>query len=316
MTSPISRASLPLISVVVCTCGREALFKRTLLSLNKQSLSPDQYEILVVENGRRGAAEATVADFQKQFAPILYLHEPLQGLSRARNAGLKAAAGAYLAFLDDDAVADGFWLENILKTFVAFPEAGAVGGKILPVWEEGRPSWVAEELLKYLSILDYGDRTIFLGEKNLFGTNIAFNKVLLEQIGGFSLDLGRNGDDLLSGEEAFAQRELLRQGHTIVYNPDIKVGHHIPGDRLCKEWFERRAFCEGATNAVMDLKLKKNQIGRIVFLQALSFLRKPRQLLSLAFDLKNDAIFSERIEAIIKISHIRNLMRMGPRNLS
>jgi len=121
---------LPRISVVVCTCGRDVFLTEALLSLTGQSLPEEQYEIIVVENGPVGKAKEIVQDFQKKSVHITYLYEPLQGLSRAKNAGVKKASGKYLAFMDDDAIADKLWLANILKAFETHANAGAVGGKI------------------------------------------------------------------------------------------------------------------------------------------------------------------------------------------
>ena len=302
---------LPMISVIVCTLDREILLKKTMSSLLEQSLSPNQYEIIVVDNAFNGAMKEVVVEFQKRSDRIQYFHEPLQGHSRAKNAALKIATGTYVAFIDDDAVANPFWLENILKTFKLNPLAAVVGGKIDPIWQTSRPAWLSDDLLKYLSILDYGDQEKTLGKQKLFGANIAFRKDLLQQAGGFSLRLGRQANNnFLSGEEAWVQERLQRQGHGIVYDPHIQIGHCILRQRLSKDWFENRARWEGYSTAMIDSELARPQKVRLLFSQVFSFISRPVQLFSLLFNLKADAIFPQRIEAKIKISHIKNLLKM------
>ncbi|HOW58755.1 MAG TPA: glycosyltransferase [Candidatus Omnitrophota bacterium] len=303
---------LPRISVVVCTCGRDVFLTEALLSLTGQSLPEEQYEIIVVENGPVGKAKEIVQDFQKKSVHITYLYEPLQGLSRAKNAGVKKASGKYLAFMDDDAIADKLWLANILKAFETHANAGAVGGKIEPIWGGTRASWITDDLLKYLSVLDYGDEPASLDRARLFGGNMAFVKESLEQIGGFLPNLGRKGDNLLSGEEAFAQTQLKQQGYDIIYAPDIRIQHHIPAERLCRDWFEKRAVWEGISNAVMDSKQNSIRKGWIVLCEAMSFIRKPKQLFAIVFNLKKDSFFPSRIEAKIKLSRITNLFKKLP----
>src|SRR5947207_12226861 len=61
-----------------------------------------------------------------------------RGLSGARNTGIETATGDILAFLDDDAVAERDWLEALLARY-RDPRVIAVGGAVLPRWDDGRP---------------------------------------------------------------------------------------------------------------------------------------------------------------------------------
>lgn len=89
------------LSVVVATLGRPDPLRRALTSLRAARPGPD--EVLVVDGDEQGAARPVVeeqgllADF-----PVRHVRAP-RGLTRQRNAGLRAAAGDVVLFLDDDA---------------------------------------------------------------------------------------------------------------------------------------------------------------------------------------------------------------------
>jgi glycosyltransferase involved in cell wall biosynthesis len=71
-------------------------------------------------------------------AVVMNTHSP--GLSGARLTGGDHAAGAILAFLDDDAIADDVWLEEHHAAYDD-PNVLGAGGRVDPLWENGRPAW-------------------------------------------------------------------------------------------------------------------------------------------------------------------------------
>lgn len=68
--------------------------------------------------------------------PIKYVIEPTKGVAHARNKGVKSSSGEFILFMDDDCLADKYWIENIMKTFDEHPEAGCVGGDLYPIRPE------------------------------------------------------------------------------------------------------------------------------------------------------------------------------------
>ena len=62
-----------------------------------------------------------------------------KGLSGARNTGTAVAKAEIVAFLDDDAEAAPDWLERLAALYDD-PDVLAVGGRVEPLWEAGRPS--------------------------------------------------------------------------------------------------------------------------------------------------------------------------------
>src|SRR2546430_8014065 len=97
------------ISAIICTFKRPDYLRHALRSLCNQTLSREDYEIIVVDNAVEAEAEQVVREFQDGKINLRYVTEPEVGLSRARNTGLKVAAGRYVAYIDDDARADAQW---------------------------------------------------------------------------------------------------------------------------------------------------------------------------------------------------------------
>jgi glycosyltransferase involved in cell wall biosynthesis len=240
----------PAITALICTHNRAARVATAIDSLLAQDLPPDQFEIVVVDNGSTDDTGRRVMQYGN---PVRLVAEPRVGLSHARNAGWRAARGAFIAMLDDDAVADRDWLRVLVQAFTTIsPRPACVGGRIRPIWETPRPGWLSDKLLQNLTVLDWGataHAVVDLRREWLAGANFAVRRDVLERLGGFSDRLGRIGGDLLSGEEILLQRRLLAGGATCWYEPGAQVGHVIPADRLSSRWFRRRAFAQGLSDA-------------------------------------------------------------------
>ena len=97
--SVVSAARSPLISVVVPTADRPQLVLRAVRSALAQSLR--EIEVLVVVDGRDPATTGALAGVTDPRLRVLELAER-QGVGEARNAGVDAARGDWVALLDDD----------------------------------------------------------------------------------------------------------------------------------------------------------------------------------------------------------------------
>lgn len=132
----------PTLSVVIATLGRPGPLSRALDSLLAADPAPD--EVVVVDGDAGGAARPTVEDAAAR-APYPVRHVPApRGLTRQRNAGLRAATGDVVLFLDDDARVRPDVLGQVRTAYgepdvvgctgqVREPSSNAVGGKTSPV---------------------------------------------------------------------------------------------------------------------------------------------------------------------------------------
>lgn len=240
------------ISAIICTHNRADYLPRAIQSLVDQTLSADQYEIIVVDNASTDSTAAVVQTFV-HLPQVRYCHEPQLGVSHARNHGYQQAHGQYVAYLDDDEIANPDWLAAILAAWhISSPQVGLMGGKVLPIWEGDRPPWLTNNLLCPLSLLDWADTPITLNaQQYLVGGNMTLPRALLTEIGGFQVGLGRRGKNLLSNEELMLKQQLEARGYISRYHPNIVVHHHVPRDRLRQWWFLKRFFWQGVSNALM-----------------------------------------------------------------
>lgn len=243
------------ISVVICTRNRAKLLKKCLNSLCRLTLPKNQYEIIVVNNGSTDDTVELVQSFQDK-ADIYLLEEKIPGLSRSRNLGWKYSKSPFIGFIDDDAWAETNWLENALECFEKIePEISALTGEIELEWESAKPKWINTELKRSLSGLYLGDTPKFINNQHyIVGTNCFFSRKILNELNGFSETLGRTGKTLLSGEEIELQKRMELSGKQVYYHPKVKVHHFVPSDRLKPEWFYKRYYWGG----VSDAREKKN----------------------------------------------------------
>jgi hypothetical protein len=143
------------------------------------------------------------------------------------------------------------WLERIVAAFTTVqPTPGCVGGRVDPIWEASRPDWLADEMLTYLTVIDWSPTATFLGEDRfLAGTNMAFPRDLLACVDGFHPALSRREGGLLSNDELRVEHALRRRGYRCWYDPEIAVAHHVPAERLTPRYFRRRYFWQGVSDA-------------------------------------------------------------------
>ena len=239
------------ISAIVCTYSNASLLRRTLDSLIKQTLPPQEYEIIVVDNNSTDNTPEIVREFQERCSHrIHYVLETTQGLSAARNTGLQQSSGPIISFIDDDAEADPGWLAAVVKAFRQHPDAWGVGGNTFAIWDAKRPAWLTDDFLGNLSIQDRGpeERKLTRSE-HILGTNCSFRREVFAQIGDFPTDLGRIGKSLLAGEEAELCRRIHLQGKSMYHIPDVVVFHHVTPERMTRSYFRRRCYLSGLSRA-------------------------------------------------------------------
>jgi len=174
------------------------------------------------------------------------------GLSSARNAGVKAATGDIVAFIDDDAIADRNWLANLIQNYED-PKVVGVGGLVKPLWEDGYPSWFPEELNWVVGCSYKGLPESRSLVRNPIGCNMSFRKNIFSVVGYFRLDIGRFGKRLLAGEEPELSLRILSKipKSKIVYDPKAVVMHRVSRNRTKMGYIWVRSFYEGISKALI-----------------------------------------------------------------
>jgi glycosyltransferase involved in cell wall biosynthesis len=112
---PLAAVAVPRISVVIATRGRPELLRRCLAAVLAQSIEPQAYEVVVVDDGPDETTRLAVEAFAPAAGvPRLRYIVPKRGHGPAvaRNAGWRAAFGDLIAFTDDDTIPTPDWLAN------------------------------------------------------------------------------------------------------------------------------------------------------------------------------------------------------------
>lgn len=242
----------PILTAIICTRNRAQLLESALQSLLRQTRPRVDYEIMVVDNG----STDQTAEVCKLLAgdSVRYVFEPVPGLSRARNTGWRQSLSRYVAYLDDDAVADECWIDALICAYESQnPVPAAVGGPVRLKWEVPEPEWMNHALRLPLGFLDWGGQQRRLTPAEfLIGANCSYCKEFLEQTGGFNEHLGRIKNCLLSGEETQIQRKIEQAGGYLFYVPEASVQHFVPAARTQPRWFYQRFFWGGVSDVLLS----------------------------------------------------------------
>jgi GT2 family glycosyltransferase len=224
----------PALTVAVCTRNRADLLRRCLAALvamrETRADARAALDILVVDNAPSDdRTRATVADF----ADFRYVVEPVPGLDFARNRALAGTDRPWLAYVDDDAVVDRFWLERLAEGVAASPEAGGFTGPVLPLLLETeaqlRFEWDGGFGAGFLWERHGRDRwadAIYPTNAGRFGTGacMVFSSRALRAVGGFDEALD-TGPPLPGGGDIDMFYRLIRSGHRLIHLPGLLVHH-------------------------------------------------------------------------------------------
>jgi glycosyltransferase involved in cell wall biosynthesis len=234
------------VSVVVPTRNRHRLLEGTLASLARQTLAPDRFEVLVVDNGSTDGTAETVTRWERSGAlRCRRVVEPALGANRARNRGFAEACAEIVAFTDDDVRPEPSWLEALVAAFADGP-FGAVGGRVELQWEREPPRWLHRNHAVLLAAFDLGpERRRVDRYPYLVSANLALRASVLRRLGGFDPRLGRVGSNLLSLDETELCRRLVEAGEILLYEPRATVRHFVPTERATLRFLLRRSFDQG-----------------------------------------------------------------------
>ena len=273
------------ISVIVCTYKNPDQLRECLQSLITQTFPANEYEILVVDNNSNDESPEVVNSFSKQYDNVKYFFESNQGLSHARNRGIRESTADIIAFTDDDALVDQQWIESLLSVFTQSADIWAVGGKTIPLWRTERPDWLDDTLLPSLSIREYGDniRELIWPER-MIGVNCSFRKEIFNIIGFFDVSLGRKGNILFDQEDIEIQKRIYGANKKIFYTPYAIVQHIITSQRTNSDYFMKRTYGSFRTYCILDYRKSKSNFFSQTFHH---LLRLPIAYLSYKFDQQN-----------------------------
>lgn len=240
------------VSVVICTYAEEMYdhFEDSLDSIRSQTY--DDIETIVIVDGNDPLYERLNAEYGDDPEIKLHCNEANLGLSGSRNRALEYVTGDIVALIDDDAVADERWVEELVSVYET-RDAIAAGGKMTPIWVAGKPEFLPEEFYWLIGVTHCGFAEAGEEVRNTFGSNISFQTEILKELGGFATEVGRQGEKNLQAHETeFCSRMREEYGRGVIYNPDAKVGHKVFEWRTNKRWLLERSFWQGYSKRAME----------------------------------------------------------------
>ena len=214
--APKPPAGEPLVSVVVACPGPSWMLEECLSAMERQTWA--RWEAIVLPDGEVDPAFAAKYSDRVRFVATGKVRP-----AEKRNAGIAAAKGDVVAFIDDDAYPDARWLENAVKYF-SDPAIGGVGGPgVTPPGDSflaragGR---VYENVLVSGSYrYRYKAGGVRRDVDDYPSCNLFVGKPLLDAIGGYRTDFWPGEDTLLC-------KDIVDRGKRIVYDPWVVVCHH------------------------------------------------------------------------------------------
>lgn len=205
------------VSVVVTTYNHAHYLSEALASIAGQIVPAD--EIIVVDDGSSDHPESVTA----RYAGVEIIHQHNQGLSAARNTGLKAARGEYVLFLDADDRLTDIALETLVRRMKANPDCGFVYGAYRLFGTE--PDWRKDCALRPIG----RDPYLTLLTQNCIGMHgtVLYRRDRLIAIGGF--------DTTLPACEDYDVYLRLAQEHGVSCGPEVLAEYRQHGSNMSSD---------------------------------------------------------------------------------
>lgn len=257
------------ISVIICTYNRQKYIYNLLKSLAENDYPHSDYEIVLVDNNCTDNTAAECERFRHDYPTVnlQYRIETSQGLSYARNNGIKSAKGEILIYVDDDALTSKEYLKSYADFFEANSQAMAAGGPVEPIYEGKEPEWFSFYTRQPITGELYlgKKQRIFPKGKYPIGCNSAYRKSVFEEVGLFNVELGRKGTGLLGAEEKDLFDKMVSKGIQFYYIPTAILYHLIAEQRLNLEYFEKLTLSIGRSERMRTKAISnKKYFQRIV----------------------------------------------------
>ena len=289
MNSLRKDSSKPTISVVIPTYNCSHFIKNAIYSVLSQTLLP--LEVIIVDDGSTDNTCEMVNIFG---GLVKYVFQENQGISGARNTGIRLACGEWIALLDADDVWHRQKLEIQSAILESHPTIGLLATELYTMDMDGvplsepPPARVISFGLETISLLQLLEQSCYAP------STVIFKKTLAESLGGFSTQL-RASEDMLMWWMIAAQKQILKidaklvgyriHSSSISFQCQIMVTNKKKAARLAFESIiplknSFRLRCTARARLFFEASLELESSGRKLFSLTYALLALVNALLS------------------------------------
>ena len=174
-------------SVIVNTDGRAGPLRNVLESFRHQEYS--DFEVIVVCGPTPDGTREVGLEYEKK-GWVKFAECPARNLSQSRNVGIRVASGEIVAFIDDDAIPEPEWLEQLVAAFNS-ADVGAAGGLVFDhtgysyQYRYAACDRLGNAILNLTEPFEQSSFPLSARFAYVQGTNCAFRRTTLVEIGGF-----------------------------------------------------------------------------------------------------------------------------------
>lgn len=221
---PMSKS--PRISIVVPTYNRRARLERVLGGLDRQTVSPELFEVVIIDDGSTDDTQTWLEANRARAYGVTVVTQQNGGPSRARNRGVEVARGELVLFIDDDVEPTPVLLAEHLKVHDAEPNV-VVMGPLASLDHYAQPwvAWEQEKLEAQYAAMLRGDYAPTF--RQFWTGNASVARAHLLAAGGFNTTYAR-AEDIELG------RRLHERGLGFRFNPAARGLHHA--ERSLESW--------------------------------------------------------------------------------
>ena len=222
----------PIVSIILCSYNRKHLVRRAIASVFAQTLV--DWELVIVDDGSTDGSERFLRAAARRDPRIVFRRHANRGLALSRNAGVAAASGKYITFLDSDDELKPVHLEKRVHYLESHPSADALHGGIQPIGPRSK---------QYVADTTRPGKKIHLSQCYVAGTLCMKRGAYLRLRGFGSIEYGDDYD--------FMQRLMKR--YRLVRVPWPTYLYHLDSEnRLCD------LYEEGGVEAIWKFRGKRD----------------------------------------------------------
>ncbi|MGC0250370.1 glycosyltransferase [Pseudactinotalea sp. Z1748] len=247
----------PLVSVILPTKDRAAVLPDAVLSVLRQTYT--RWELIIVDDGSRDATHEVIAPHLTDSRIRLITHETNRGISAARNTGLGASNGTYVAFLDSDNTWESDFLELMVR-FVLHGRHRAAYAMSALEHREGRKRTRYRGMpysREALRERNYIDCIVILHERGLLDTVCGFDESLRRNVDWDYLIRLSEATDLAFAPFVATRYDLWETGTERITTDEVASYRYLIRQRLLVDWEAART--EARDPALVSVVLVANE---------------------------------------------------------